>query len=222
MPQSMGVMSLPTVERLSVYLRTLKEALAEGKDYIVSTEIARRNGFTPAQVRKDLSCFGSFGVKGKGYDVKELIERLEEILGINRRWNVAIVGLGNIGKALVKYKGLKKTGFDVVAIFDIDPNLVGKTYRGIQVYHTDEIGKVAKKNDIQIAIVAVPKEAAKEAIKKVIDAGIKGILNFTEVRVPIPEGFFLKNVNLLGELESITYYMVNPDRVCRCYQPAKR
>ena len=117
---------------------------------------------------------------------------------------------------------LKKAGFDVVAIFDIDPNLVGKTYRGIQVYHTDEIGKVAKKNDIQIAIVAVPKEAAKEAIKKVIDAGIKGILNFTEVRVPIPEGFFLKNVNLLGELESITYYMVNPDRVCRCYQPVKR
>ena len=222
MPQSMGAMSLPTVERLSVYLRTLKEALEEGKDYIISTEIARRNGFTAAQVRKDLSCFGSFGVKGKGYDVKELIERLEEILGINRRWNVAIVGLGNIGKALVKYKGLKKAGFDVVAIFDIDPNLVGKTYRGVQVYHTDEIGKVAKKNDIQIAIVAVPKEAAKEAIKKVIDAGIKGILNFTEVRVPIPEGFFLKNVNLLGELESITYYMVNPDRVCRCYQPAKR
>ncbi|RKZ29403.1 redox-sensing transcriptional repressor Rex, partial [bacterium] len=89
MPQSMGAMSLPTVERLSVYLRTLKEALAEGKDYIVSTEIARRNGFTAAQVRKDLSCFGSFGVKGKGYDVKKLIEQLEEILGINRRWNVA-------------------------------------------------------------------------------------------------------------------------------------
>lgn len=215
MGEYLGPTPLATVERLSVYLRTLEEAKNEGFEYISSEEIGRRNGFTSAQVRKDLSCFGNFGKKGKGYHIDTLIGRIRKILGLDRRWNVALMGLGNLGEALVHYQGFKKSGFDIVAIFDIDPKKIGKQYEGIEVYHPDKLPEVKVEKNIEIAIIAVPDKAAKASINRVIEAGIKGILNFTSVRLPISEEYIIKNVNLAAELETISYYLTRPDWLCR-------
>ncbi len=215
MSEYLGPTPLATVERLSVYLRTLEEAKNEGLEYISSEELGQRNGFTSAQVRKDLSCFGNFGKKGKGYHIDTLITHIRKILGLNRRWNVALMGLGNLGEALVHYQGFKKSGFDIVAIFDIDPNKVGKKYEGIQVYHPDELKKVKEEKNLEIAIIAVPDSAAKASINRVIEVGIKGILNFTSIRMPVSEDYIIKNVNLAAELETISYYLTRPDWLCR-------
>jgi len=215
MGEYLGPTPLATVERLSVYLRTLEEAKSEGLEYISSEEIGQRNGFTSAQVRKDLSCFGNFGKKGKGYHIDTLIGRIRKILGLDRRWNVALMGLGNLGEALVHHQGFKKSGFDIVAIFDIDPKKIGKKYEGIEVYHPDKLPEVKVEKNIEMAIIAVPDEAAKASINRVIKAGIKGILNFSSVRLPISEEYIIKNVNLAAELETISYYLTRPDWLCR-------
>lgn len=215
MSEYLGPTPLATVERLSVYLRTLEDAKQEGLEYISSEELANRNGFTSAQVRKDLSCFGSFGVKGKGYHIDTLIGQLRKILGLDRRWNVALMGLGNLGEALVKYQGFKKSGFDIVAIFDVDPKKIGKEYEGIPIYPPEKLQEIKKEKGIEIAIIAVPDKAAKESIARVIDAGIQGILNFTSIRVPVSEQYIIKNVNLAAELETISYYLTRPDWLCR-------
>lgn len=215
MGEYLGPTPLATVERLSVYLRTLEEAKSEGLEYISSEEIGQRNGFTSAQVRKDLSCFGNFGKKGKGYHIDTLIGRIRKILGLDRRWNVALMGLGNLGEALVHHQGFKKSGFDIVAIFDIDPKKIGKKYEGIEVYHPDRLPEVKVEKNIEMAIIAVPDKAAKASINRVIEAGIKGILNFSSVRLPISEEYIIKNVNLAAELETISYYLTRPDWLCR-------
>ena len=212
MVNTLGAIPLSTVERLSIYLRTLRASLVGGMYFISSTEIGKRNDFTAAQVRKDLSCFGNFGIKGKGYNISELIKTLETILGLDREWKVAIFGLGKLGGALASYKGLKSARFNVVAIFDVDPKKVDKTFKNIPVYHSDMLKKVVREKKIQIAIVAVPTDSAKATIQRILDAGIKGILNFTEARVPYPNEYIIKNVNLAGELESISYYLIHSDR----------
>ncbi len=215
MTEYYGPTPLATVNRLSIYLRTLEEAQSEGHKYISSKSIAERNGLTSAQVRKDLSCFGNFGRKGKGYHIQSLIQRIRSILGINRKWNVAIVGLGHLGEALAGYKGFQRSGFDIVAIFDIDENKIGKKYNGIPIFHPDDMKKVINRKNIQIAIISVPASAAKNSIEKLVDAGIEGILNFTDVRVSTKDEFVIKNVNLAGELETIAYYITRPDWQCR-------
>ena len=215
MGEYLGPTPLATVERLSVYLRTLEEAKSEGLEYISTEEIGQRNGFTSAQGRKDLSCFGNFGKKGKGYHIDTLIGRIRKILGLDRRWNVALMGLGNLGEALVHHQGFKKSGFDIVAIFDIDPKKIGKKYEGIEVYHPDRLPEVKVEKNIEMAIIAVPDKAAKASINRVIEAGIKGILNFSSVRLPISEEYIIKNVNLAAELETISYYLTRPDWLCR-------
>ena len=215
MPEPLGVTPISTVQRLSVYLRTLKEAKSEGADFISSIEIAERNGFTSAQVRKDLSCFGSFGKKGKGYNIDSLIASLEYIIGLGKPWRVALIGLGHLGEALVGHKGFHRSGFDIVAIFDIDREKIGTEHNGIPVYNPAILMEIAEQKNIQIAVIAVPTESAKRAIQEVIDAGIKGILSFSEVRVPMPKGFVLKNVNLAAELETICFYLTSPEWQCR-------
>ncbi|RKZ35146.1 redox-sensing transcriptional repressor Rex [bacterium] len=210
-----GPTPVATVERLSVYLRTLQEAKKEGKEFISSIQIGNRNGFTSAQVRKDLSCFGNFGRKGKGYHIDTLISSLRNILGLGKKWKVALMGLGNLGEALAGHKGFQKSGFDIVAIFDIDTEKIGTKYKDIPVYHPEKLSEIAGKENIEIAIIAVPNSAAKKSIQRVVDANIKGILNFTNVRLPLEKEFVMKNINLASELETISYYLTHPDRICR-------
>ncbi len=215
MAEPLGVTPVSTVQRLSVYLRTLREAKAEGKEFISSNELAERNGYTSAQVRKDFSCFGSFGKKGKGYKIASLVRTLEKILGLSSRWRVALIGLGHLGETLIRHKGFQMSGFDIVAIFDIDEKKINTKYEDIPVFHMNQLSRIAKEKRIGIAIIAIPKETARQAIKDVVDAGIKGILNFSEVRIPMPPGFVLKNFNLTAELETIAYYLTHPDWLCR-------
>jgi len=178
-------------------------------------KIGQRNGFTSAQVRKDLSCFGNFGQKGKGYYIPSLIKQLRSILGLSQKWNIAIMGLGHLGQAFVGYKGFQKSGFNIVAIFDTDENKIGTKYNGIPVHHPDDLKRIAKNKDIQIAVITVPSSVAKASIQRVIDAKIKGILNFTDVRISLDNEFVMKNVNLVGELETIAFYITRPDWQCR-------
>lgn len=215
MAESLGVTPISTVQRLSVYLRTIKRAKADGRDFISSSEIANINGYTPAQVRKDFSCFGSFGRKGKGYHIDTLIAQLENILGLGSRWRAALIGLGHLGEALAGHKGFHRSKFDIVAIFDTDPEKIGTKYQGIPVYSPEKLTQVAKIEKIAIAIIAVPMEAAEKAIMNVVNAGVRGILSFSEVRVNLPEGFILRNVNLAAEMETVSFYLTNPDWMCR-------
>lgn len=207
MPMTQEPISAMTVERLSIYLRTLRQAKEEGKKFISSTEIANKNGITSAQVRKDLSFFGSFGKKGLGYNIDSLLDSINKILGLNHRWKVALIGLGHLGEALVRHKGFQKSGFDVTAIFDIAPSKVGRKYHGIEIFHIDQFAKKVIESGIEIAIIAVPSHAARETVERVIKAGVRGILNFTDVSVPAPDGIVIKNVSIASELETITFYL---------------
>jgi len=215
MLDTMSATPAATVERLSVYLRTLEEARKEGHEYISSDEMGQRNGFTSAQVRKDLACFGNFGRKGKGYNIPVLISTLREILGVDHTWNVALFGLGHIGKAIVRFRGISDSVFHVKAIFDIDAALVGTEYEGIPIFHPKSLRELHKKYDFRIAIIAVPNSVAKETLHKVVTTGIKGILNFTETRFPLMEGFVMKTMNIGSELQTISYYLTSPDCACK-------
>lgn len=205
---------LATVERLSVYLRTLSQAKAKGESHISSSTIAKQNGYTPAQVRKDLTCFGSFGRKGQGYPVDELIEHIKRIIGIDHSWNICLVGFGNLGFTLSKNMSVFNKGFNLVTIFDIKPEIIGTDYNGVPILHESEIIQNIKDNEIRIAIVAVPEPAAERVLRTLITSDIEGILNFSAVRVPPPDHIFIKDVNIGGHLETIAFYLTNPGRLC--------
>src|SRR5262245_46873491 len=167
-----------TVRRLSLYLRFLEEFEEQGIDTISSEALASRGGTTSAQVRKDLSFFGSFGKRGLGYSVPELAGRLREILGLGRRWKVIIIGAGKIGSALVQYRGFKQRGFHVLAAFDADSSKIGKSFDGVQVKDISHLEREVGKEKPDIAVLAVPSENAQAVAARLVSAGVKAILNF--------------------------------------------
>jgi len=199
-----------TIQRLSFYLRALREMRDFGEISSSSRDIAERVGSTPPQVRKDLSYFGSFGTKGRGYNIDELIATLEKILGVDKKWKVALVGVGKLGQSLLQYKGFWKSGFEIVAIFEKDPAKIGRRMLGIPIYPTEEMPKVCERETILLAIIAVPFESAEEAFQRALDSGIRGILNFTGYCCfqPPPHAF-IKNVNMAAEIEALSYYITN-------------
>jgi redox-sensing transcriptional repressor len=204
-----------TVGRLSIYLRLLSELRAEGTATLSSGELARRCGTTAAQVRKDLSSFGTFGKRGLGYSVPELIGALRSILGLERRWRVALVGAGRIGMALLGYQDFRDQGFFIEAVFDADPDKVGQSRHGVVIRADAEMERVLEEGAIDIAIVAVPAEAAQAVVNRVIDAGVRGILNFAPTKLRVPPGVALKNVNMAMELEALSYALANAGRRSR-------
>jgi len=209
-----NIVPLLTVERLSVYLRTLEEAASSGKEHISSDELASANGYTSAQVRKDITCFGRFGKKGRGYPVNELIARLRYILGLDRIWKVCLVGLGHLGETLARGRGFNRSGFVLSAIFEKKKKLIGTHFRGVPIYSIDELGDVVKSHKIKIAVVAVPARSAKDTIARLVDAGVQGILNFTDVKVVPPDGIVIRNVDIASNLETISFYLHNPNAIC--------
>ncbi|HET6229223.1 MAG TPA: redox-sensing transcriptional repressor Rex [Longimicrobiaceae bacterium] len=193
------------VRRLSLYLRFLQEAQAAGTDTISSGELAERGGTTSAQVRKDLSLFGSFGKRGLGYDVPELLRSIQEILGLNQQWNVALVGAGKIGSALFSYRDFQQRGFHIRAVFDSDPAKVGATWGGLVVRPDEELEDMLRGAGIQMAIVAVPAEAAQAVVDRLVKAGVRGILNFAPIRLRAPGSVTLRNVDVTLELEGLSF-----------------
>ncbi|NNG16984.1 MAG: redox-sensing transcriptional repressor Rex [Gemmatimonadales bacterium] len=198
-----------TVRRLSLYLRFLEEFEEQGTATVSSEALASRGGTTSAQVRKDLSFFGSFGKRGLGYQVAELASRLRQILGLGGRYSVALIGAGKIGTALFEHHGFRDRGFDIVAIFDRDPAKIGSVWSGIAVSDVAELERVLTANPVDIAILVTPADAAQEIADRLVRLGIKAILNFAPVQLNVPHEIAVRTVNLVLELEALSYALTN-------------
>ena len=199
------------VRRLSLYLRILEDLERKGQNTVSSEEMSGRSATTAAQVRKDLSLFGSFGKRGLGYAVTELAERLKKILGLDRRWRVALVGAGRIGSALVEYGGFAERGYDVVAIFDSDASKGGGKWGGLCVRDISEFEAVSNDESVEMVILAIPVEAVPSVMEHVEKAGIRGILNFAPTKLKVPLGVAVKDVNMVMELEALSFAFSQED-----------
>lgn len=198
-----------TVRRLSAYLRFLEDFEARGLTTISSEELAGRGGTTSAQVRKDLSFFGSFGKRGLGYSVPELAGRLREILGLGREWRVVIVGAGKIGAALAQYRGFRQRGFNILAAYDSNPEKVGRALDGISVRDIEQIEADFRRERPDIVVLTVPAEQAQHVLDRVVKAGIKAILNFAPTQLQAPADVTVKSVNMAMELEGLSFALTN-------------
>jgi redox-sensing transcriptional repressor len=198
-----------TIRRLSLYLRALSVLEKEGHATVSSKELAHREKLTPAQVRKDLSFFGSFGTRGLGYPVKELREQISSILGIDRAWRVALFGVGNIGSALVSYKEFARQGFHIVKLFDNDQRKIGSNHKGIIISDLNNMAGEIKEAGIEMAVIAVPATVAQYIVDDVVAAGVKAILNFAPINLRVPDDVYLRNENMSMELEYLSFALVN-------------
>ena len=201
------------VGRMSLYLRELQLVSGAGKATISSSTLAQRLGLTASQVRKDFAYFGQFGYPGIGYRCDELIQKIKSILGTDRVWPVALIGCGNLGQALLGYRGFGNQGFSVVAAFDKQPQLIGKIFEGLTVQHMDELAETADFNKIELAILAVPADAAAEAAQEIVTAGITGIMNFAPVTLNLPPSVSKVGVDLAIELEQLAFSVVAKRRI---------
>ena len=192
--------SKATIDRLPLYYRTLRLAQDDGMDIISSDELGRRLELTPEQIRKDLALFGQFGKKGVGYYVNELKFNVGKILGLDNHWNIAIVGIGHLGVALANYQNFIALGFNLVALFDNDPNIIGKTVNHVKVKSIDELQSCAKNLKIDIGVIAVPAQFAQQVADKLVKANIKGIWNFAPVKMRVPEDVKIVNEDYLWGL----------------------
>jgi redox-sensing transcriptional repressor len=208
----MRKISESTVRRLSLYLRLLEQFAAAGQTTISSAELARRGGTTSAQVRKDLSFFGSFGKRGLGYSVLELAAKIRDILGLKRTYRVVLVGAGRIGSALVQYPGFRERGFHVTTIYDKDPKKIGSRWNGLVVRDVRHINADLAKESTDIAIVVTPAEAAQDIVDRLVEAGVKAILNFAPVRLRVPSDVVVRSVNMALELETLSFALANRSR----------
>jgi redox-sensing transcriptional repressor len=200
-----------TVKRLSRYLRTLERYHERGYETVSSEELASELHLKPSQLRKDLAYFGEFGTRGMGYSVARLAEELRRILGLHRQWGIAIIGVGNLGTALLRYRGLNEKGFRVAALFDDDPEKVGSTRSGIRINHIDELPEVVREKNIQIAIITVPAPAARISADLAIKAGIRAMLNFAPVSIKGPAGVECIQVDITSDLKVLSHFLAGLD-----------
>lgn len=197
------------VNRLSMYLRELQHLIGDGKETTSSSQLGRRLGFTDAQVRKDLAHFGHFGHPGIGYRCDELVHAIRKILGTDREWRVALVGVGNLGRALLGYRGFLRQGFRLVAAFDNDPAKLGTEIEGVPIYDLSQLSEVVSSKAIELGLVAVPASDAQAVAEQLVAAGVGGILNFAPVTLRVPEGVSKVGVDLARELEQVTFSVAN-------------
>ena len=199
-----------TTNRLSLYLRFLNELEGKGVKTVSSKAIADQFGLNAALIRKDLSNFGDFGVRGVGYVIDDLRRELRSILGLDRRLNVAIMGAGNLGLALADYPGFRQEGFRIVALFDNVREKVGRvSRRGVTIYDIRDLKRVAKREGITIAVIAVPAFSAQDVVTTVVQAGIKAVLNFSPGTLRVPSHVKLKSVDLTVSLESLSFFLAS-------------
>ena len=195
------------IYRLSIYQRGLSKLQENGKETVSSSALAAAAGVKPAQLRKDLAYFGQFGKRGLGYSVSELRDAILEVLGREQLQPVVMVGAGNLGVALLRYRGFEKGGFEVVAAFDAVPETVIARGISVPVYGQDEVARFVRENDVKLAILCVPGGVAQEAANKLVDAGVQGILNFSPTLLQVPEAVTVNNVDLALELENLSYFV---------------
>jgi redox-sensing transcriptional repressor len=196
------------VARLSLYVRELTRLGAQRISYVSSRRLAQQLGLTDAQVRRDLSYFGQFGTSGRGYEVQRLHDRLTTILGVaGRTWNVALAGVGNLGSALLAYRGFRERGFLFRAAVDADPQKVGRTVQGIPISAAQHLTDMVKRQQIQIGLIAVPVESAQDVCDRFVAGGVRAIVNFAPVHLEVPASVWLRVVDLAIELESLAFYL---------------
>ena len=197
------------VARLPQYARILTRLLQEGAEVVSSQQLGEKLQVTPAQIRKDLSYFGRFGKQGRGYSVIHLLERLKLILGLNSFWNVAVVGVGRLGRAILSYPGFTPDGFHIVAAFDSNPDVVGETIAGLIVSSLEELDEVVSSKKISIAIVAVPTEHTQGVVDRLVACGVRAVLNYAPISPQVREGVRVRNIDPVLSLQSMTYYLTD-------------
>lgn len=195
------------IERLPHYLRALTHLLENGVEIISSQQLGEILQVTPAQIRKDLSYFGRFGKQGRGYTIAHLLDRLRHILGLDQTWNMAIVGIGRLGRSIISYPGFQPEGFRVVCAFDSDQRLIGQVAGGLMIHDFRNFREIAEREGVQIVVVAVPASVAQEVIDKLVDAGIKAVLNYAPQSAIVPSDVHVRNVDPVVALQSMTYYL---------------
>ena len=212
-------MSLPekTVARLSAYRRILLDCLSKGQSHIFSHELANLNHITAVQVRRDMMLMGFSSMQRKGYDIKELIKAIGELIDTPNGLNVAVVGVGNLGKAVTGYFRGKRSKLNIVATFDVDNEKVGRVICGVKCYHIDDIPKIVQKNNVSIGILTLPPECAKNVAEIMAANGVKGMLNFTTVPLNMPGHVFLEEFDMITSMEKVAYFVKKHEEEKKSY-----
>ena len=212
-----------TVARLPIYLRSLLD-LAEGRGQLTvsSEELARLAGVNAAKVRKDLSYLGSYGTRGVGYDVEYLLYQITRELGLTQDWPTAIIGTGNLGRALASYKGFHERGFRISALFDVEESVIGTEVGGLIVRHLDDLKEVVTDEGISIGIIATPPGSAQEVAERLVDAGVKSILNFAPSVVNVPPDVTVRKVDLSIELQILSFYQQRTQAIATAREANRR
>ncbi len=194
------------VGRLPIYLRALSRMMAEGARVTSSQELGKKLGISSAQIRKDLSHFGEFGKQGTGYHIDFLIKKLREILKVDREWEVALVGVGDLGRALAHYAGFGNRGFRITLVFDADPAKIGTQLNRFEIYDVARAGSMIKERGLKLAMVAVPAEHAQKVADELVQAGVRGILNYAPINLVVPEGVRVQYIDPVTHLQRMTFY----------------
>jgi len=199
------------INRLPVYARALAALAMDGETVVSSQTLGERLDVTPAQIRKDLSYFGRFGKQGRGYNVLGLLAKLREILGLDRKWRVALVGVGRLGQAIAEYGGFEPQGFQIVAVFDSDPAAIGTTVKDVVVRDSADLDTFLRQNPVDIGVVAVPGHAAQQVVDRLVSAGIRAILNYAPMTPHVPAEVAVRNIDPVLAMQSMTFYIKRQD-----------
>ncbi|SCI34246.1 MULTISPECIES: redox-sensing transcriptional repressor Rex [unclassified Romboutsia] len=199
--------SMAVIRRLPKYYRYLGDLLDKDIQRISSKELSDIIGFTASQIRQDLNNFGGFGQQGYGYNVDALHKEIGKILGLDTKYNAVLIGAGNLGQAIANYSGFRKAGFEIKALFDANPRLIGLKIRDFEVLDSEQLEEFIKENDVDIAIMCIPKKGGQELADRLVSAGIKGIWNFAPVDLDVPPSVIVENVNLTESLFTLSYLM---------------
>ncbi|HVL65266.1 MAG TPA: redox-sensing transcriptional repressor Rex [Actinomycetota bacterium] len=211
-----------TVARLPIYLRALLDLAEQGDSNVSSEDLARMAGVNAAKVRKDLSYLGSYGTRGVGYDVEYLLYQITRELGLTQDWPAALIGAGNLGRALASYKGFSERGFRIAALFDVDEGVIGDTVGGLIVRHLDDLKECVIDEGITIGIITTPPAAAQEVAERLVDAGVKSILNFAPAVVNVPPDVQVRKVDLSIELQILSFHMQRMQAIATAREANRR
>ncbi len=209
------------IDRLPQYVRTLTQLLEDGVEVTNSQQLGAQLQVTPAQIRKDLSYFGRFGKQGRGYRVRHLLTELKQILGLDAQWNVAVVGVGRLGNAILNYPGFNPDGFHLVAAFDNNPDNLGREVGGIAIQPMVDLAATVASRQITIAIVAVPSAHTQTVVDQLVDCGVKAILNYTPINAQVPPGVRVRSIDPVLALQSMTYYLAFQGQHANGHNPAR-
>jgi redox-sensing transcriptional repressor len=199
------------IRRLPLYARSLRYLLQEGITSVSSQDLGARINVTAAQIRKDLSYFGEFGKQGIGYDVEKLLGQIERILGLHQEWAVALIGIGHLGEAIARYDGFSSHGIRIVALFDTDARKLGKEVNGLHVQSFDDLQSTVDERDIRMAIIAVPADRAQQVADQLVAAGVRAILSYAPTVVQVPEGVWVRYIDPVAIIHSLTYYLAREE-----------